>query len=242
MRRSRAIQRWRTGTLELPLDDDASALSRSLMERTIDLVTIEGVLAPGEVFSEDAISEKLELSGDEGPLREALGLLVKDGIAGVRPGLGHWIWPVSVSEARSFLKQRATLEQEVFAYVARSGRSISVAEPSELLGDIQLAPTDAWFAKLEARLHSSLVNAAGFPYAYELVKSWGYQLRIARRSRPYMTDERGALTGNLRRLITTFEHGSGASEIAAVIEAQLEIALIGFNSRGINDRPGASMC
>ncbi len=130
--------RWE-GAIEFRLFGDASGPTLTVPEQIAAKVgdrIIAGHLAPGERIGEQELADEFEVS--RGPVREAIRILEREGLAAVLPRRGAVVTRLSANELGELFEVRAGLFEIAI-------RKVAAARPPELLSVMR-----AGVARLEA--------------------------------------------------------------------------------------------
>lgn len=133
-----AFERW-ASKIEFRLFGDASGptltVSEQIAARVADRI-VSGTLAPGARLGEQELADEFALS--RGPVREAIRILEREGLAVVLPRRGAVVTSLSAAELRDLFEVRAGLFEIVV-------RKLAETRPAELLAVMR-----AGVARLEA--------------------------------------------------------------------------------------------
>lgn len=148
-----------------------------------------GELAPGARVTEQQLAEELNLSRT--PVREALRLLVADGMLRFRPNFGTFVAAWSESEIREIFDLRVLLESEVASLAAQRASAQQIVELIRIQDEIDehqvtnctlgregLSTLNRAFHEVisaaggSARLTSSLANAIETPIVLQTFKRY----------------------------------------------------------------------
>ncbi len=116
-------------------------------------------LKPGQAVVEPELSQRFGVS--KTPVREALGLLVRDGLVLVLPHKGYVIRPVGYDDVSEIFRLRAVLEPDVAAQAARRRLRHHVTELEALLDRGQTATEIREDVIASLEFHLQLCEIAG---------------------------------------------------------------------------------
>lgn len=122
-----AFKRW-ASKIELRLFADSSGPTLTVSEQIAAKVgdrIVAGSLAPGARLGEQELAD--EFATSRGPIREAIRILEREGLAVVLPRRGAEVTSLSATELRELFEVRAGLYEIV-------ARKLAEIRPSELLG------------------------------------------------------------------------------------------------------------
>lgn len=137
-------------------DGDLSAAGRAYQTLKHNILVCE--LGPGSPLFEGEIAEELGMS--KTPVREALGMLVHEGLVEVRPRQGYRVTDVTIADVREVFQLRLLLEPAAAELAAER----ATPEDLQALRASVDEMTDADFeerAWQAARFHRTLADAAG---------------------------------------------------------------------------------
>jgi DNA-binding GntR family transcriptional regulator len=125
-----------------------------------DIITCK--LAPGEPLSENQFIDRFQVS--KTPIREALTLLVQDGLVEYTPNRGFMVTNVSVSDIQEIFDARIFFEAEMFRLAVKniSDAEIDALEKQNLVdGDVNSPEYVDTFMESNRRFHIALAAAGG---------------------------------------------------------------------------------
>jgi DNA-binding GntR family transcriptional regulator len=163
------------------------------------------------------------------PVREALLLLVAEGLVEMVPKRGAYVPPLSGRQIRELMELRTLLEQHA-ASVTLAGGSVPVEAMRAALSEQQrlltAEPCDAReFIEWDRRFHQSLVDAAGnelIARTYAGLRTRQVRVGVAALFRA--TDRQRAVCGEHARILDALDAGDEAAAHAAISE-HLQITL-----------------
>jgi DNA-binding GntR family transcriptional regulator len=125
-----------------------------------DIITCK--LAPGEPLSENQFIDRFQVS--KTPIREALTLLVQDGLVEYTPNRGFMVTNVSVSDIQEIFDARIFFEAEMFRLAVKniSDAEIDALEKQNVVdGDVNSPEYVDTFMESNRRFHIALAAAGG---------------------------------------------------------------------------------
>lgn len=125
-----------------------------------DIITCK--LAPGEPLSENQFIDRFKVS--KTPIREALTLLVQDGLVEYTPNRGFMVTSVSVSDIQEIFDARIFFESEMFRLAVKniSDAEIDALERQNIVeGDIDSPEYVDTFMESNRKFHIALAAAGG---------------------------------------------------------------------------------
>jgi DNA-binding GntR family transcriptional regulator len=166
------------------------------------------------------------------PVREALLLLVAEGLVEMVPKRGAYVPPLSGRQIRELMELRALLEQHA-ASVTLAQRSVplaamraALAEQERLLdGDSTDGDAAREFIELDRQFHQVLVDAAGnelIARTYAGLRTRQVRVGVAALSRA--TDRQRAVCGEHARIVDALASGDEAAAREAIAD-HLQITL-----------------
>lgn len=172
--------------------------------------------------SEATIAQLLAYPPRTLAVHEALGILVGDGIMGVRSQVGYWARRVSMEQAYEALRGRASEESIAVAELSLlARRDPSHVEPlMAILDDLEaVSGTDdvVAFHRLDAAFHVTLPLAAQCSYISNHVRAWTDVLRVYRADHPFDWHEKSAIVGLHRALVVQLRDGNPLGAKHAVL-------------------------
>jgi DNA-binding GntR family transcriptional regulator len=158
-------------------------LSREGMaEQIIDLVTRGSLgIGPENKTSENDLGKLLGGEGRTPILREALALLVRDGIVDVRPQSGTFVKPVDTEEASEIWRLRGGVERVVVHELATGSVPFNEELFKPILNKLETANEDddpATFNAADAYFREQLAAVGGFFNATQSIRAWSNKLRV----------------------------------------------------------------
>lgn len=141
----------------------------------------QGSVAPGDILSENQISQQLGMSRT--PVREALRALASEGFVEIRNGIGAYVKPLSSKDMEDLYEVRCLLEMQA---IKTSIYRISNDEIDDLTRRFQAiydaceqgdSPAQGEFSELDWELHSLLVDRCTNNYIKEIVAGNNSNLR-----------------------------------------------------------------
>ncbi|MBV8150482.1 MAG: GntR family transcriptional regulator [Candidatus Eremiobacteraeota bacterium] len=225
----------RGGTLEIikPLSRD------SIVNRIADSLSraiAAGDLTPGERIVEIPMAERFGVS--RGSLREALKILVTEGVLELRPDRGVYVAKPDAAEIGEMIVTRAVIEGVAARLFAASATPAQHEELAALCRRMEVAAetteSTGEFRKLDWDFHEYIVQASGNRY---LIKSWTsirsllrlYMMRI----NPLYETAKSYTLDSHRRFLAVLSNGSALEAERAFRRVILET---GFKTIGL-DRP-----
>ncbi|MCL2715206.1 MAG: GntR family transcriptional regulator [Alphaproteobacteria bacterium] len=196
--------------------DSASTVERvrSAIEKSIK----GGEFLPGQRLVEADLTARLGVS--RGPLREALNLLLRDGLISIQPNKGATVRQLDRQEVSEYFQVRAVLEGLAATTVARNVDQEAVRQSiaglfreadSFLRGDSTIS-----FEQHDEKFHSSIVTLARNPF---LEESWRRCLLPIFRARYFselhLSDVSVSAKEHMELLSTILEGDSARAEAAA---------------------------
>jgi DNA-binding GntR family transcriptional regulator len=141
---------------------------------------VAGRYKPGEMFSQNQIADEFGVSRT--PVREAVALLVKEGLLDQIPQVGLSVHEFTNDELDDLIKTRHMIETHVVARLAGKPPSNDDVEAlNRLMDDMRSSAGDADHAKFleaDAMFHSEIARRAHFFLAAEIVASMGDKIRL----------------------------------------------------------------
>jgi len=212
--------------------DLATASRVDIVQNILDLITV-GNLQPGEITSERALGEALDLGGRASVLREALALLARDGIVEPIPQKGYLIRRFSAEEAAEALELRAASERIVVERLAglgltdrlRFAEEISQSMTSNTQSDaagVEWESNAAQFAKSDRQLRCELARIGGFITAVYSIAAWSDQLRVFYRSNPFTLAAMQQLAAESRSLLQAIRRTDTAKAVS-ILDRETEL-------------------
>lgn len=136
--------------------DQTTATGRAYVRLKADVLTCR--FAPGSMLYEGDLAEELGVS--KTPVREALGMLVHEGLVQVRPRRGYVVTPVTLADVKEIYHLRTLLEPAAAELAAHN------ASPDQLARLRQLAEGSdehdyAGRVRHASRFHVVLADASG---------------------------------------------------------------------------------
>ena len=125
-----------------------------------DIITCK--LAPGEPLSENQFIDRFKVS--KTPIREALTLLVQDGLVEYTPNRGFMVTNVSVSDIQEIFDARIFFESEMFRLAVKniSDAEIDALEKQNIVeGDVNSPEYVDTFMESNRKFHVALAAAGG---------------------------------------------------------------------------------
>jgi DNA-binding GntR family transcriptional regulator len=125
-----------------------------------DIITCK--LAPGEPLSENQFIDRFQVS--KTPIREALTLLVQDGLVEYTPNRGFMVTNVSVSDIQEIFEARIFFESEIFRLAVKkiTDAEIEALEKQNIVeGDINSPEYVDTFMESNRKFHVALAAAGG---------------------------------------------------------------------------------
>lgn len=122
---------------------------------------------PGTFLNEGELARRIGVSRT--PVREALLLLVADGLVDLLPGRGAYVPPLSPRQIRELMEVRGLFERHAATEVIRAGTAPVEAMRAELArqrtlatsGDVGSAASATEFIARDMAFHQLLIDAAG---------------------------------------------------------------------------------
>ncbi len=141
------------------------SLSDQAYERIEEwIVTLQ--LAPGTVFSETEISEKLKIGRT--PVREALQRLASDGLVKTLPRRGMMVTEINIGEQMILLETRRVLERLIVSRAARratSGQRKTLQEYAHAIQQAAEKEDLARFMRFDHKFDRLVEKASANPFA-----------------------------------------------------------------------------
>ena len=182
--------------------------------------------AEGIFLNELELAQKIGVSRT--PVREALLLLVADGLVKMVPGRGAYVPPLSGREVRDLMDLRGLLERYA-AGRALAAQAVPVVRLRQLLREqVELARSaeDAVaFIERDTAFHQALVDAGGnvaLARTYAGLRVRQRRMGVAALHRS--VDRQLAVCGEHEQILNALESGTEASVLAA-IDNHLELTL-----------------
>lgn len=160
-------------------------------------------LAPGALLDEGQLARELDLSPTA--IREAIQLLVHEGLVQVTPRHGLYVSPVSLDDLTNLSELRETLEGLGARLAAQRATADELAVLAALRDELSTSTDSARLFDLDQRFHQVIARAAHNPYlARTLATFFSQSLRLWNMAQP----EIAALPAAVAR------HGAIAAAIA----------------------------
>lgn len=137
-------------------DGDLSASGRAYIALKDQILTCS--LAPGAPVFEGEIADSLEMS--KTPVREALGMLVHEGLVEVRPRQGYRVTDVTLADVQEVFQLRLLLEPAAAELAAERATPEHLQALRTAVAEIPDADQGA-AAQQAAEFHRTLANASG---------------------------------------------------------------------------------
>jgi DNA-binding GntR family transcriptional regulator len=180
----------------------------------------------GTFLSELELAERIGISRT--PVREALLLLVADGLVEMLPGRGAYVPPLSGRQIRELVELRGLIERHAATRAIAAGTVPLPALRSALAEQAELAATGedaSAFIDRDVRFHQALVDAAGsglLASTYAGLRVRQRRLGIAALHRS--ADRQQAVCREHERIVTALADGDGPAALRAIDE-HLELTL-----------------
>lgn len=136
-------------------------------------------IAPGITFSESVLTTKLHISRT--PVREALSILVRDGLIEQIPQVGIRIREVPEEAAEKLLKLREVVEGFVAGELATSAKGADLEILSDLLRTMSVAAKEKdslRFLNADTEFHRKIAELSGYAAAADLLRSLRDQIMV----------------------------------------------------------------
>jgi DNA-binding GntR family transcriptional regulator len=153
---------------EVPLEGGAGSLAERVYEALRSEI-LDTRLPPGEAISEPALAERLGVS--KTPVREALRLLVHDGLVLVLPRKGYVVRPVGFDDVIEVLSLRHILEPPLAADAALRRLPHHVEQMRALLDEDRSAASSEVGVEPGLRQHELIAEIAGNGRAVTVMRS-----------------------------------------------------------------------
>jgi DNA-binding GntR family transcriptional regulator len=167
--------------------DRPAASSKTLAQGAYDILKamiLSGEIRPGERLAERELARRINVSRT--PLREALGLLARDGLATARPGLGYFAVEFDPDIIAQMYEFRETLEVRACRMAAQRIGDAGIAELAAVMTEL------AAFERLESlgidelrrevhlglRIHEIIARECGNEFIYEALLQLYDRLRL----------------------------------------------------------------
>lgn len=138
--------------------------------KRIKAMILDGTLEPGTRLREKMFADRLGVSRT--PVREAIGLLISEGLATRTEGGIPVVSRVSLSDIMEILHARSLLECETAKKAAQSGKVTEdlLAMRAQIVGFLEgPRPDAATHYSLDSRLHLEIARLAGSKLLVELI-------------------------------------------------------------------------
>jgi DNA-binding GntR family transcriptional regulator len=138
---------------------------------------LAGDLAPGERIRQEELAEKFGASRI--PVREALRILVTDGLVHMVSNSGAWVNSLTQEECSELYRIRERLEPLLLSYSLPELSDASLAELDALVEEMKNAPDVEAFMRLDRQFHWITYSGAQTNTLSDIV------LRLWNRTQPY---------------------------------------------------------
>ena len=172
--------------VEAPRRERTEAPRRErVVDDIVDLV-LDGLIHPGRPTSERVIAEQLPAGPSRTPVREALALLVRDGMFDQVPQVGVRLRPVIPDEIDELITIRRPLEVLVVKRLALRHDGVDLSDAAAAAAQAEVAVghhSMKEFSRGDLLFHCGLARAAKMRAAEVSLRSWISRLRVFGASR-----------------------------------------------------------
>lgn len=157
--------------------------------RAIREMIVQGVVAPGEKLSENALAAELGVSTT--PVREAIALLRREGLVTVQPQSGTYVFKLQPGELNQLCELRFALEPVAVELALNNPSSTLAEELAVIVKDMKQAQDEGRtrdYLSLDTAFHDTIIAASGNAYlanAYALISAKMAALRNRLGSDPH---------------------------------------------------------
>ncbi len=144
---------------------DVRVVSRSLVEQIRDVLREEIVtlaLAPGEKLTVESLAQRFGVSRT--PIRDALNLLVEEGLVVVAPRVGYYVVKLSLDDIEEISGIRKMIELYALGLAMRNiqpGDVAALLEDTRATQSLRGAERREAFGRVDRRFHSDIIRMAG---------------------------------------------------------------------------------
>jgi len=130
----------------------------------------EGILSPGQALVQEDLAKRFKVSRI--PVREALRMLVADGLAIARPGRGLSVMTLDASDVAELYDLRLTIEPALSPYIIANASQADLQRWRTLIREMdgQPLPLHEW-VRANYRFHLALYEVTGRPHTLRLIQS-----------------------------------------------------------------------
>lgn len=132
---------------------------------------------PTSGFSEFNIANALGFNTRTG-VREAMRILVHDGVLGVRPQAGYWLLEPTIEEAQLSMRSRADAAGMLVERMASSSTLITAGNLEAVKHEMGRESEPQRFIKLESQFYSQIAAVAKDRFTYGLIEGCNNRLRV----------------------------------------------------------------
>lgn len=223
----------------------------SVIEQIMDGI-FRGALPVGERISERQIASLLGRDTRTPIIREAIAVLVREGVITSRPQSGHRVESVSATDAISLLNLRGGLETVVVRGLVAEPTAGSLDRPRRLLWEMrslaegtrseEIPRSAAHFLTLDRDFRCALAITAGFHGAVESIYAWSNMLHIFRLECPPTPAEMTDVVERHHQLLDCIERGDDLSServLRAAEDAAITRVRAGFSANELTGHMSA---
>ncbi|WP_102109009.1 GntR family transcriptional regulator [Oceaniglobus roseus] len=160
------------------MNESTKTLGDTAFQR-LKAMILDGTLEPGTLLREKKFADLLGVSRT--PVREAIGLLISEGLARRVDGSTPVVSRVSLSEIMEILHARSLLECETARKAAQSMQAVETLLPfrARILGFLEgPRPESRVHSDLDAQLHLEIARLAGSKLLCELIEGLKTRTRM----------------------------------------------------------------
>ncbi len=144
-------------------------------------LVVSGAMVSGAQLDEQALADRMGVSRT--PLREAIGLLVKDGLLEDRPYRGKFVRTFTSKQVGDLFAVRKVLEGSAVRFAVPKLTTQRLAELRMILNDVQAALAArelTWYSTADHRFHSAIAEFSENEVLIDCLNRLGWQIQIVR--------------------------------------------------------------
>ncbi len=183
------------------IQNNNQSLRESVFE-TLRNAIVDGRMAPGERLTELQLAEELGVSRT--PVREAIRKLELEGLAGMIPGRGAFVTPMSLEDLVDFMAIRRVLEglaAELAVYHATETDIQKMSEANKLFEEAAIANDEMGIINHDIAFHEALYNASGNKKLIAQINSIREHTKRIRMEYVHNIEDKRPLTGEHGQII-----------------------------------------